>query len=410
MGMKFNPISQKFDMVVNDHTKLLNIGSNSHAVIDSHIADVTIHFTEASIDHGNILGLSDDDHSIYALLAGRSGGQTLIGDTASGGNLTLQSTAHATKGSIIAGDLTIENTAGATIVGNDNLLIGPPANTHATINFQPTTANYDTVFNFKKSDGTLVGDFLYDTSTSDMIFRNQVVGSSADMMFYTSNIERLRITGSGRAGLNTDTPGGQFHIKSLNATNIGQIIQGFSGQSANLQEWQKSDGTVYAKMDATGNIVPVQRLILPMGETNYFNTTGTAITISAQSDGSTNMVLVNPTTALSSGEYEFDNGGGNTGRLRYTGTTTKMFHIACTISFSPDNANDEFVVGVAKNGTVISTSKIISKARGIGETSTTALHVMAEMATNDYLELYVGNISGTGNFTIKTLTMFAMGL
>jgi hypothetical protein len=147
-----------------------------------------------------------------------------------------------------------------------------------------------------------------------------------------------------------------------------------------------------------------------MGEINYFNTTGTAITISAQSDGSTNMVLVNPTTALSSGEYEFDNGGGNTGRLRYTGTTTKMFHIACTISFSPDNANDEFVVGVAKNGTVISTSKIISKARGIGETSTTALHVMAEMATNDYLELYVGNISGTGNFTIKTLTMFAMGL
>ena len=49
-------------------------------------------------DHGALTGLSDDDHSIYALLAGRSGGQTLIGGTASGNNLTLQSTSHATKG------------------------------------------------------------------------------------------------------------------------------------------------------------------------------------------------------------------------------------------------------------------------------------------------------------------------
>lgn len=41
--------------------------------------------------------------SIYALLLGRSGGQTLTGDTASGGNLTLMSTAHATKGKILFG-------------------------------------------------------------------------------------------------------------------------------------------------------------------------------------------------------------------------------------------------------------------------------------------------------------------
>jgi len=155
---------------------------------------------------------------------------------------------------------------------------------------------------------------------------------------------------------------------------------------------------------------PVGRLIVPMGEINYFDTTGTAITISTQSDGSSNMVLVNPTTALSSGEYEFDNGGGNTGRLRYIGETTKMFHIACTISFSPATANDEFVIGIAKNGTVISQSKVINMARGIGETSSTALHIMAELATDDYLELYVGNLSTTGNFTIKTIAMFAMGL
>lgn len=54
-------------------------------------------------DHGTLSGLSDDDHTQYALLAGRSGGQTLIGGTASGDDLTLQSTSNATKGSILFG-------------------------------------------------------------------------------------------------------------------------------------------------------------------------------------------------------------------------------------------------------------------------------------------------------------------
>lgn len=55
----------------------------------------------AGDDHGLLTGLGDDDHTQYALLAGRSGGQTLIGDTASGGDLILQGTAHATPGDIL---------------------------------------------------------------------------------------------------------------------------------------------------------------------------------------------------------------------------------------------------------------------------------------------------------------------
>jgi hypothetical protein len=44
-----------------------------------------------------------EDMPQYALLNGRASGQTLIGGTASGENLTLQSTAHATKGSVFFG-------------------------------------------------------------------------------------------------------------------------------------------------------------------------------------------------------------------------------------------------------------------------------------------------------------------
>lgn len=52
------------------------------------------------IDHGLLTGLTDDDHAQYALLAGRSGGQTLNGSTLASENLTLSSTAHATKNRI----------------------------------------------------------------------------------------------------------------------------------------------------------------------------------------------------------------------------------------------------------------------------------------------------------------------
>lgn len=55
-------------------------------------------------DHGALTGLTDDDHTQYALLAGRSGGQVLTGGTGSGDDLTLRSTTNATKGDIIAAD------------------------------------------------------------------------------------------------------------------------------------------------------------------------------------------------------------------------------------------------------------------------------------------------------------------
>jgi len=78
-------------------TKITLAGTPTGAVINSFSIDVN----QANLDHGSIGGLSDDDHTGYALLAGRSGGQTLIGGTGSGDDLTLQSTSHGTRGSVL---------------------------------------------------------------------------------------------------------------------------------------------------------------------------------------------------------------------------------------------------------------------------------------------------------------------
>ena len=58
-----------------------------------------------TIDHGGLDGLLDDDHTQYALLLGRAGGQTLFGGTGLGDDLTLRTTSHATIGSYIFSDI-----------------------------------------------------------------------------------------------------------------------------------------------------------------------------------------------------------------------------------------------------------------------------------------------------------------
>ena len=90
MPYTFNPLQGKFDYYYNPDLSgyLLKSGS---------IADIT------TKDHHLLTGLTDDDHSIYPLLLGRAGGQTLIGGINASDNLTLQSSSHATKGKILFG-------------------------------------------------------------------------------------------------------------------------------------------------------------------------------------------------------------------------------------------------------------------------------------------------------------------
>lgn len=65
-------------------------------------------------DHGAMTGLADDDHTQYALLAGRAGGQALVGGTAASQNLTLTSTSHATKGAVRTTNRLVANDQGHT--------------------------------------------------------------------------------------------------------------------------------------------------------------------------------------------------------------------------------------------------------------------------------------------------------
>jgi len=67
--------------------------------------------------HGGLAGLLSDDHTQYALLAGRAGGQVIAGGTGAAETMTVNSTTHATKGSVSFG-------AGTLIVDEANGRVG----------------------------------------------------------------------------------------------------------------------------------------------------------------------------------------------------------------------------------------------------------------------------------------------
>jgi hypothetical protein len=68
----------------------------------------------------------------------------------------------------------------------------------------------------------------------------------------TGRAERMRITGSGTLSVGTQSSLGQLGVVSAGAGTIGAVVRGAASQTANLQEWQNSAGTVQALVSPTG--------------------------------------------------------------------------------------------------------------------------------------------------------------
>ena len=81
--------------------------------------------------------------------------------------------------------------------------------------------------------------------------------STSGIQFRQSNSTVLTTGAAGVAIFNTSdaaTPTTQaFSVLNNLATKIGEVIKGYTSQSADLTQWQKSDATVLAKVDATGS-------------------------------------------------------------------------------------------------------------------------------------------------------------
>lgn len=105
----------------------------------------------------------------------------------------------------------------------------------------------------------------------------------------------------------------------------------------------------------------------------------------------------------------FDSPASN--RLRYTGSPAVHGVILATFSVTPAAADKVWQFSLHKNGSVVTPSIVEQK---IEVTSVNDANLMVltdvELTTNDYVELYVKNVTDTENVTVDHLSMFALGL
>lgn len=148
--------------------------------------------------HSQLSELDQDDHLQYALLAGRAGGQTLIGGTGSGDNLIIQASSHATPGII--------DIDGAVSINSSQASVDFKVSTEFTVSaiFLDSSTNRIGLFqgspqaNLDINGSILCNDivtFTGDLSTSESANTTTGVTTLDDVS--TNKISQLAFTGAG---------------------------------------------------------------------------------------------------------------------------------------------------------------------------------------------------------------------
>lgn len=194
----------------------------------------------------------------------------------------------------------------------------------------------------------------------------------------------------------------------------GQDVADVLFNPADSVTWSQTDTRRYTQADkdaVTGaaSVTYVNSLALAAGiltpaygAINYFNATGVTVNIISVSDGTSNLVVASPTTILDPDSALFDSP--SPGRIRFTGTSSRRFVTTFNVSFTGP-ASSDIVVTLAKNGSAIATSKIIQGMDSSGTTESCSATTQVSLTTNDYLEVYFGNLTNTNDPTVKKLAI-----
>ena len=145
--------------------------------------------------------------------------------------------------------------------------------------------------------------------------------------------------------------------------------------------------------------IPTESDAVAVGDINfdYAINSGAVTTVAALS---TPVKLAGTTT--SNDLYRYSSGGINN-RLIYTGTKSRYFKAGASISFqSSSNTAADFVFYIFKNGIVINQSKVYSSVKS-SDLTTISIITTVKLATNDYIEVWVSRLSGSGD--VKTVSL-----
>jgi hypothetical protein len=137
---------------------------------------------------------------------------------------------------------------GSVTTGNNNVAIGAQAGANLV----------------NGSNNILIGKTVYSPATSTSNF--MTIGN---LIFASGGFGTYNDIGTGNVGIGQASPTAKLHVKGSSSSTKGVIVQGASSQTANLQEWQNSDGTVVASIGNDGSIWTSGTNTVPLKPINY---------------------------------------------------------------------------------------------------------------------------------------------
>ena len=177
---------------------------------------------DSEVAHSGLSGLAtgDSGHTQFAMLAGRAGGQVVQGGTAASESLTLESTAHATKGDVFTKDDFLPTTTASYSGGWSGTDLGGASNyyRHLYTKGEHFGLRLENVGANPSSSVQNVGRLVYNTADGDPYIDTGTV------------FKRL-----GSKRYETDT--------AWNGTETSKVVGSITGVDATKAVWQLKDNT-----------------------------------------------------------------------------------------------------------------------------------------------------------------------
>jgi hypothetical protein len=266
--------------------------------------------------------------------------------------------------------------------------------------------------------------------------RDAISSPENGLIIYNSTTGKLNIRENGNwselSATNRDqTISGNNTFSGNNSFSGNLTVAGNTTLSGNLT--LAGSATLNGATTVNGEVTMNSRLVIPMAQLSFYNSSGVTTSTSATAWNSTTSstnwtsivwpsrgstigtnTLVDSISTLGA-RINHNNSGNGAGVIAYKGSSTKMFNITYSINFKGSSTNgskfDEFVFGIFKNNVLIPGSVFVTDNTNAEERVVT-IQAITSMSANDWVNLRV--IGKTGSQSVDVYiygaTMTAFGL